>query len=257
MDPVAFSIFGLKVYWYGLMWIAAAVQFYFVGRSLGGPIVAPRPVGRVVENMLFACMLGSLIGGRVGYALFYGWDQLVESPLWIFQIWQGGMSFHGGLLGVVAGVLYVAHSEKVAALRIGDLACLGAPLGLAFGRLGNFINGELWGKPTLLPWGMVFQQADELPRHPSQFYELLGEGILLFLVLTYLAKRHYHPGLLVAVFLIGYGLIRFLVEFVREPDAHIGYFNVGGILLSMGQLLSLPMMAIGLWLLASLERPKG
>lgn len=256
MDPVAFSVLGFKVHWYGLMWLAAAGQFYLVTRQLGTAIVAPAPIARVAENLLFACLLGSLLGGRMGYALFYGFERLVADPLWLLRIWQGGMSFHGGLLGVAAGIIYVARSQKIPLLRAGDLACLGAPLGLALGRLGNYINGELWGRPTEMPWGVVFAGADDLSRHPSQLYALLGEGVALFLLLLLLARRCYRPGLLVAAFLGGYGLIRFILEFWREPDAHLGLFDLAGLQLTMGQLLCVPMAVAGAWLLASLYRAR-
>ena len=248
LDPVAFSVFGLKIHWYGLMWVAGIGQFFIVTRSLGQGLIGKAPVARVVDNLLFAVTLGGIVGGRLGYVLFYGLERLAEDPLWAFRIWEGGMSFHGGLVGVTVGLYAASRVERdVGFLRLGDLAALGTPLGLGFGRLGNLVNVELWGRPSDLPWAVTHPVTGDVSRHPSQIYEMLGEGVLLFVVLLCISRiRPLAPGLLSAAFLTGYSVIRFALEFFREPDAHIGYLALD---LTAGQWLSLPMFLAGLGLL--------
>lgn len=247
-DPVAFSLMGLKVHWYGLLWALGILQFYWLCRWLGGPLAGGAPIGRVVDNLAFWVVVGGFLGGRIGYVLIYGAGQLAEDPLWALRVWEGGMSFHGGLVGAAAGVYAASRQEKdVGLLRLADIAALGTPLGLALGRLGNLINGELWGRPSDVPWAVTHPAAGSDPRHPSQVYELLGEGLLLFAVLFLMLRlRPTVPGLLAAAFVCGYALVRFALEFFREPDAHIGYLALG---LTAGQWLSLPMLAAGLALL--------
>lgn len=252
-DPIALSLFGLEIRWYGLLWLLAAAQFAYVARRY-----APRLLGQPLDaglrdDLLFAVMAGSLLGGRLGYALFYGWDQALRDALWILRFWEGGMSFHGGLAGVLLACWWVARRKRIPILRLGDVFALGVPLGLGLGRLGNFINGELWGRPTELAWGMVFPAADTQPRHPSQLYELIAEGPLLFVLLLLVLRRpHVRPGEVGAAFLLGYGALRFGLEFLREPDAHLGLL-LGG--LSAGQLLCLPMLAAGGVVLYYARRP--
>lgn len=248
-DPVALSLFGLKVHWYGLLWALGILQFYWVCRLLGQPLAGGAPVARVADSLVFWVVLGGFLGGRIGYVLIYGTGQLAEDPLWAFRVWEGGMSFHGGLVGAATGVYVTSrHEPDVGLLRLADLAALGTPLGLALGRLGNLINGELWGRPSGQPWAVTHPAAGEGPRHPSQVYELLGEGLLLFAVLyAMLRLRPAVPGLLASAFVCGYALVRFALEFFREPDAHIGYLALG---LTAGQWLSVPMLAAGLALLA-------
>jgi phosphatidylglycerol:prolipoprotein diacylglycerol transferase len=214
----------------------------WLARQPSGPA---RPTSEDADNILPWIVLGVILGGRIGYVLFYNLSYYLENPLQIPFIWQGGMSFHGGLLGVAVACIGYARYHKIHPLFVGDLIATVVPIGLFFGRLANFINGELFGRITTVPWGVVFPHGGGLPRHPSQLYEAMLEGIVLFAVLYVLAKKpaiRRAPGFLFGVFLIGYGLSRFVVEFVREPDPQIGlmleYF-------SMGQILCLPMIAAG------------
>ena len=255
INPVAIEISGFALHWYGLLWIAAFAQFVFVTKRFGQPLVGQASLSRVVDSLTFWAILGAFVGGRIGYVFIYGLDRFAEDPLWLFRIWEGGMSFHGGLVGAIASVWVTSRMEKdVGFLSVADLAALGTPLGLAFGRLGNFINAELQGRPSDVPWAVVFPDAGEVARHPSQLYEMLGEGVLLFVVLWLLVKKGpMAPGLIAATFCSGYAAVRFLLEFFREPDAHMGYFAFG---LTAGQLLSLPMLLLGLGLFAFIAARK-
>lgn len=243
IDPVALSLFGWDIHWYGLLWVIGFFVARFAAVRLGPQLLGETDFGpqRIADLCLY-CLLGTFIGARLGYVLIYGFDKLIDNPLWLFAVNQGGMSFHGGFLGIVGVLLWQAQRSKLPVLRLSDVVSIGAPLGLACGRLGNFINGELWGRPTELPWGMVFTAADELPRHPSQLYELVGEGLLLFALLAVVTKLRPPVGLVSALFIGGYGVARFVVEFFREPDAHMGYYWLD---LTAGQLLSLPMVIVG------------
>lgn len=245
INPVAFAIGPLKVHWYGLM--------YLVG-FVGAWVLAYWRVKHYklhwtteqISDLIFYAALGAIIGGRVGYMLFYNFQDLIHSPLDLFKIWQGGMSFHGGLLGVIAALLVFARKMKRPFWEIGDFVAPLVPLGLGAGRIGNFINGELWGKATTVPWAMVFPQADNQPRHPSQLYEFGLEGIALFILVWWYAVKPRPTGCVSGVFLMGYALCRILVEFFREPDVQIGYIAFNW--LTMGQVLSIPMFAFGFWL---------
>ncbi|HVO87069.1 MAG TPA: prolipoprotein diacylglyceryl transferase, partial [Casimicrobiaceae bacterium] len=197
---------------------------------------------RDVDDMLFYGVFGVILGGRLGYILFYKPLYYLQHPLEIFALWQGGMSFHGGLLGVLVALWFFAHSRGKRWLEVTDFVAPLCPLGLAAGRLGNFINGELVGRPTDLPWAMVYPQVDNVPRHPSQLYELGLEGILLFIVLWAYASRPRPMGAVSGLFLLGYGIARFVAEFAREPDNFLGFLAAG---FTMGQWLSLPMIVIG------------
>ena len=255
IDPEAFSIFGLSIRWYGLLWVAGFGFFFLVCRNFGAEILGNLASARALDDILFFGALGALVGGRLGYVLFYAPDLYYANPSLIVKIWHGGMSFHGGLLGAFVGLNHVARKHRIELLRVADLAALGVPLGLACGRLGNFINGELWGRVTELPWGLVFPSAGSLPRHPSQLYELLIEGLLLFVVLLQVQRRRPVPGMLSAVFLLGYGLGRFGIEFFRAPDSHLGLLALN---LSMGQWLCLPIIVVGgvlTWALRSQAEP--
>jgi phosphatidylglycerol:prolipoprotein diacylglycerol transferase len=206
------------------------------------------PVSRIqFDDLLFLAVLGVILGGRLGYVLFYKPGHYASHPLEIFALWQGGMSFHGGLLGVMAAMLFAARRHGIDYLRLMDFVAPLCPLGLAVGRIGNFINGELWGRVTDLPWGMVFRGAGDAPRHPSQLYQFALEGLALFALLWWFSSRPRPRGQVSAVFLIGYGAFRFLAEFAREPDAFLGTLAFG---MTMGQWLCVPMIAGGLWLLA-------
>jgi len=199
-----------------------------------------------VEDLLFWAVLGVVIGGRIGYCLFYKPGEYLSQPLEILKVWQGGMSFHGGLLGVLTALLLYCKSRGKEFLRVTDLAAPAIPIGLAAGRMGNFINGELWGRETTVPWGMIFPQSGtDLVRHPSQLYQFAGEGILLFALLWWFSRKPRAVGQTSGLFLIGYGIFRFLAEFAREPDAFLGYLFAGA---TMGQLLCVPMILAGIWL---------
>lgn len=248
IDPVAIQIGSFGVHWYGLMYLLAFAQFVILGRlCIKRPYyVALGWTTKDLEDLLFAGVLGVVLGGRIGYSLFYMPEFYLANPLSILKVWEGGMSFHGGLLGVILAMVWFARRKKTSFWTVSDLVAPLVPFGLAFGRLGNFINGELWGRPTDLPWGMVFPLVDAIPRHPSQIYQLLFEGLLLGLVLWIYARKPRRLGQVSGLFLLGYGICRFLVEFAREPDAFLGLLGLG---LSMGQWLSIPMILFGIYLL--------
>ena len=247
-DPVAVEIGPLVIRWYALAYIAGLVLGWRLARRL---VLRPgwkiTPEG--VDDLLFYVTLGVILGGRLGYVLFYQPDYYAANPLEILYVWRGGMSFHGGLIGVLVATVYFARRAGVPPLEVADLLAAVAPLGLFFGRIANFVNGELWGRVTDVPWAVVFPRAGPDPRHPSQIYEALLEGLLLFVVLQILAWRPRRPeqqGMLAGVFLLGYGLARSFVELFREPDPQLGYLWGG---LTMGQILSIPLVVAGLYLL--------
>lgn len=248
-DPVALQIGPLAIRWYGLMYLAAFTQFILLGRLR---IRQQSPAGwnnEALDDLLFYGVLGVVLGGRLGQVLFYEPGYYLSHPAEILAIWHGGMSFHGGFIGVLVATLLWARKQGQNWLDITDFITPLAPLGLAFGRLGNFINGELWGRPAdpNLPWSMVFPQAgDMLPRHPSQLYQAGLEGLLLFVALWFFTTQKRARGVASGAFLLGYGVCRFLAEYFREPDA--GIFG-HSYTISMGQWLSLPMIIIGLLLM--------
>ncbi|WP_417252672.1 prolipoprotein diacylglyceryl transferase [Castellaniella sp.] len=245
INPIALQLGPVAIHWYGLMYLAGFALAWLLGRWR----IQHHPGElnlRDLEDIIFYGVLGVVLGGRIGYVVFYKFDDYLANPLSIFYVWQGGMSFHGGLLGVIVAMLIFARKRGQPLLAIGDFIAPLIPLGLAAGRLGNFINGELWGRPTDLPWGVVFPgSGDGIARHPSQLYEMGLEGFALFALVWWFARKPRPMGQISAVFLMGYGTFRFLVEFTREPDAFLGLL-MGG--LSMGQILSVPMVLIGLWL---------
>jgi len=241
-DPIAFQIGPLAVHWYGLMYLLGFALAWWLGRWRIRHGLS-NLTQRQLEDLIFYCVLGIVLGGRLGYAMFYQTGYYLSNPLSLLYLWQGGMSFHGGLLGVLAALWLFARRQDKTFLEIGDTVAPLVPLGLAAGRLGNFINGELWGRATSLPWGMVFPQSGSLlARHPSQLYQMALEGVLLFVLLWVFARKPRPVGQISGLFLMGYGCLRFLVEYTREPDAFLGLLAAG---LSMGQWLSLPMLVVG------------
>lgn len=244
-DPVAIAIGPLAIRWYGLMYLVAFAQFIWLGRRRIRAGLAPLTVAQL-DDLLFYGMLGVILGGRLGQVLFYEPAYYLMHPLEILAVWQGGMSFHGGFLGVLIAMALWAKKHDFRWLTVTDFIAPLVPLGLAAGRVGNFINGELWGRAAdpALPWAMAFPQSgDLLPRHPSQLYHVALEGLLLFAILWALTARPRPTGLASGVFLIGYGSFRFITEFFREPDH--GIFGLS-YTVSMGQWLSLPMILIGI-----------
>lgn len=242
IDPVVIHLGPVKIHWYGLMYLIG-----FLGAWWLGIYRAKRPESgwrpQEVADFIFYGALGVILGGRLGYTLFYNLSYYLAHPIEIFYIWSGGMSFHGGLLGVIIAMWLYARKTQRPFFAVADFVALLTPLGLGAGRLGNFINQELWGRATDVPWGMVFPAAGPLPRHPSQLYEFMLEGVALFIILWIYARKPRPLGAVSGMFLMGYGLFRFFVEFAREPDAHLGYLAFGW--LTLGQVLSFPMILIG------------
>ena len=244
IDPIALSIGPLHVHWYGLMYLFGFLFVWLLGLYRVNKTEWTR---QQLEDLLFYGAVGVIIGGRVGYAIFYDFQANLENPLNIFKIWQGGMSFHGGLLGVLAAFAWFGKKTGKSFFEISDFIAPMVPIGLMFGRIGNFINGELWGKVTDVPWAMVFPGAGPLPRHPSQLYEAALEGVLLFIILWWFSSKPRPKAAVSGLFLLGYGFFRFLVEFVRIPDAQYGYLAFDW--LTMGQILCLPMIVFGIILM--------
>ena len=259
INPVAMALGPVQIHWYGLTYLVAFGLFMALAQ-----LRARQPVyanagwtRRDVEDLLFWGVLGVVLGGRIGYCLFYKPGYYAANPLEILAVWKGGMSFHGGMLGVIAAMVAYARSRGRPWLQVTDLIAPCVPTGLASGRIGNFINGELWGRPAdpSLPWAMVFPQSGtDIPRHPSQLYQFALEGLLLFALLWVYARRPRATGQVSGAFLVGYGLLRFIAEYFREPDSFLGPLALG---LSMGQWLCLPMIAAGiaLWAWAGRQAP--
>lgn len=247
IDPIAISLGPIKIHWYGLMYVIGIGAVWLLARQRtrqpGFPWTAEQ-----IEDLIFYTALGLVIGGRVGYALFYNLPAFLHDPLMLFRVWEGGMAFHGGLLGGMAGIALFARKVGANFFAVTDFLAPYVPIGLFTGRIGNFINAELWGAPTDLPWGMVFPNAGPEPRHPSQLYEAFLEGIVLFIALRWFSRLAPPRMATTGLFIMLYGIFRFGVEFVRLPDAHLGYLAFGW--LTMGQILSFPMITIGGGLLA-------
>ena len=262
IDPVALQLGPLSIHWYGLTYLVGFGLFMWLGAlrlkqqpyaSLSDARAWSR---RDVDDILFLGVLGVVLGGRLGYCLFYKPGFYLAHPLEILSVWQGGMSFHGGLIGVIVAMLWFARSRQRPWLEVADFVAPCVPTGLAAGRIGNFINGELWGRVAdpALPWAMVFRGAGDVPRHPSQIYQFLLEGLLLFVLLWWFARRPSARGQVSALFLMGYGVLRFVAEYFREPDQFLGLLALN---LSMGQWLCVPMvlLGVGLWLWAARNNP--
>lgn len=241
LDPVFLRLGPLELRWYGLMYMFGFIAAFLVMRRA----IRSRNIGLSVEDLydlLFYLILGVMIGGRLGYIVLYDLSEYLMNPAAIFAIWRGGMSFHGGFLGTTVAAMLVVRKRGWSFGQIADLCAIAAPIGLGLGRLGNFINGELYGRPTTLPWAMIFPGGGDLGRHPSQIYEALLEGLVLFLFVGWVYRRALKPGSAAWALIAGYGVVRLLVEFVREPDAHLG-LDLGP--LTRGQVLTLPMIIIG------------
>jgi|TARA_B110000238_G_scaffold201063_1_gene254400 phosphatidylglycerol:prolipoprotein diacylglycerol transferase len=245
-DPIIFQLGPLAVRWYGLMYLCGFAAFWYLGTKRArraGSFIHPDQV----SDFLFYAVLGVIIGGRVGSVIFYNFDHFLANPLYIFKIWEGGMSFHGGLIGVLIATWLYQSKRQWGFFRLSDFIAPLVPLGLGFGRIGNFINGELWGRPTESAWGMIFPLVDNLERHPSQLYQAMLEGVMMFIVLWVYSAKPRATGSVSGWFLILYGAFRFIVEFARQPDGHLGFIAFNW--LTMGQLLSVPMIAAGFLLL--------
>ena len=246
LNPIAFHLGPLAVHWYGLTYLGSfavlwLISLYRAKRSQG------EWQAEQVSDLLFYGALGAILGGRVGYMLFYDLPAFIHQPLVIFKVWDGGMSFHGGMLGVFIAILLYCRKTKKMFFQVTDFIAPLVPIGLAAGRIGNFINGELVGRVTTVPWGMIYPQAGPLPRHPSEIYEFLLEGVLLFIVLVIYASKPRPRMAISALFLLGYGSARFFAEFFRQPDPQYGFIFWHWV--TMGQILSAPMIIIGIWLL--------
>ncbi|MFT6897739.1 MAG: phosphatidylglycerol:prolipoprotein diacylglycerol transferase [Paraglaciecola sp.] len=255
IDPIIFSIGPLSLRWYGLMYlIGFAAAFWLAGVRLSRTNWSKEQL----SDLLFWGFLGVILGGRIGYVMFYQFELFLSDPLYLFKIWTGGMSFHGGLLGVLAALWWFSKKVKCTFLEVGDFIAPLVPIGLGAGRIGNFINSELWGRTTDVSWGIIFPGAGPMPRHPSQLYEFALEGVVLFAILWVFSRKPRPVGAVSGLFLLAYGSFRFLVEFFRQPDQHIGLYD--GLLpqgISQGQILSLPMIIGGFIMLVwALRRGK-
>lgn len=239
IDPIIFAIGPLKIRWYGLMYVIGFLAGWWLARKRAQKSWSPiKP--EQVDDLIFYAMLGVILGGRLGYSVVYGWDQLTSDPLYIFKVTEGGMSFHGGLVGVILAMWLYGRKIGFRMWEMTDFVAPLVPLGLGFGRLGNFINGELWGKPTDVPWAF---NINGVGLHPSQLYEALLEGLVLFVILWIFSAKQRPYMAVSGMFLLWYGIFRFIVEFYRVPDAHLDYLALGWV--TMGQILSVPMILLG------------
>ena len=247
INPIAVDLGIIKVHWYGLMYFFAFILFIQLGKYKIKNHPNPSNLNeKILDDLFFYGALGVVLGGRLGYVLFYQPGYYFSNPFEIFAVWQGGMSFHGGLLGVIGALIFIANRYKKKWLELTDFVAPLVPLGLGLGRLGNFINQELWGRPTDIAWAMIFPNVDSIPRHPSQLYQFFLEGILLFFILWTLSRKQRKIGYISGLFLILYGFFRIAAEFFREPDSHIGLLMN---FFSFGQILCIPMVLVGIYLI--------
>ena len=245
-DPIIFQLGPLAVRWYGLMYLIGFAIFWILGTRRAkktNSFILPEQVG----DYLFYAVIGVIVGGRIGSVLFYNFHHFFQDPIYLLRIWEGGMSFHGGLIGVLIATWLYQHKYHWGFFRLADFIAPLVPPGLGFGRIGNFINGELWGRATDVSWGMIFPQVDQLARHPSQLYQAALEGLVMFVVLWVYSSKPRATGAVSGWFLILYGIFRFIVEFTRQPDEHLGFIAFNW--LTMGQFLSLPMILAGIIIL--------
>ncbi|OHZ00567.1 prolipoprotein diacylglyceryl transferase [Salinicola sp. LHM] len=252
IDPIAIAIGPLQIHWYGLMYVVGLAAAWWLGRRRAHQLGMSRDD---IGDLIFYGALGIILGGRIGYVLFYGFDKLLADPLWLFKVWEGGMSFHGGLTGVLVAAWLFARKHRLAFFQLTDFIAPLVPIGLGAGRLGNFINHELPGRISEVPWAMVWPPMMGLgpePRHPSSLYEFALEGIVMFVVLWWFSSRPRQRGMTSGLFLLLYGVFRFAVEFMRRPDPQLGFIAFDW--LTMGQLLSLPMVLGGLALIVWARR---
>lgn len=249
IDPVAVAIGPLKVHWYGLMYVIGIAATWILARRRVQRSAKPLFTPAQVEDLVFYSAIGVVVGGRVGYALFYNFPGFLRDPLMLFRVWEGGMAFHGGLIGVLIAMYVYGRSQGTRFFDVADFLAPYVPIGLLAGRIGNFINGELWGRPSDVPWAMIFPNGGDVPRHPSQLYEAFLEGLVLLIILQWFSLRSPPRMAISGMFLLGYGAFRFAVEFVRLPDVQLGYLAFGW--LTMGQILCLPMILFGIVLLAA------
>jgi len=256
IDPIALALGPIKIHWYGITYVVGLVTAWLMlrWRAKKNPLLGWTK--EHIDDVVFFATLGVIIGGRLGSVLFYNLPQYLEHPLDVFKIWQGGMSFHGGLLGVLVAMIWFARKTNASFVNVIDFIAPVVPIGLGCGRIGNFINGELWGAPSSVPWAMIFpsQYAGGIPRHPTQLYEALLEGLLLFIILWFYSAKPRPKMAVSGLFLFAYGVFRFGVEFVREPDAHLGYLAFDWV--TMGQVLSFPMILVGIVMLVFAKKPQ-
>jgi len=257
IDPVALYLGPLKLHWYGLMYMIGICGAWFLLWKFRFDRLNGKLTNESLSDLVFYASMGVVLGGRVGFVFFYNLRGFIADPVVLFKIWEGGMSFHGGLLGVLVAIWLFCRKYKLAFFQTMDYIAPVIPIGLGAGRIGNFINAELWGKPTDLPWGVLFPYFSdplELPRHPSQLYQFFLEGVVLFTILWLFSRKERPVMATSALFTICYGVFRFLVEFVRMPDAHLGYIAFGW--LTMGQILCIPMIIVGLFVFYISYKPK-
>ncbi len=246
ISPVMLEILSIKLYWYGFMYALSfiIIDYLVIAAAKNQKIILDE---KQAEKFTLSILIIAIIGGRLGYVIFYDFSYYISNPINILFLWEGGMSFHGGLIGVISGTIYLAKKNKLRFLDMTDIISLYAPIGLFFGRIGNFINSELYGIQTSGSWGVIFTTIDNYPRHPTMLYEAFLEGFVLFAILTFIKNKNVKSGIISGCFLLFYGIFRFIVEFVRLPDAHIGYIYYDWV--TMGHLLTIPMIGFGLVLI--------